>query len=157
MRSPIFMAAQLTLLLLVVAMPAQADHDSGEIEAIIGQLEDNRRQVVDENMALDASAADDFWQVYDRYRGEMRELQLQGFTLLREFKAHFDELTDERATQVMSTYFDLQTQELAIRERYIESFNDALSPKDTLRLYQIENKIDAIIQSDVSAVTPLVP
>jgi len=57
----------------------------------------------------------------------------------------------------MSTYFELEQKTLAVRQAYIGKFNAVISPKQTLRFYQIENKLAAIIQADISAVTPLVP
>jgi len=145
------------VLYLISVATAFADHDEADIGEILVQLEENRRMIVAENMLLDSDGANEFWRVYDKYRGEMSELGHKGFALLREFQAHFDELSDERALFVMTTYLDLQREELDVRERYIEEFNAVVPAKQTLRLYQIDNKVDAIIQSDISSVTPLVP
>lgn len=136
---------------------AQASHDSEEAAAILQQLEDNRRLIVAENMGLEENGDDAFWGIYDAYRTEIAALDKQGFALLREFRDHFEELTDERANNIISTYFDLEQRSLAVQQAYVAKFNEVLSSKQTLRFYQIENKLDAIIQADISSVTPLVP
>lgn len=136
---------------------ALASHDSADIDAIWAELETNRRVVVAENMSLSEASSAAFWNVYDEYRAEMGALEKQGLLLLREFHEHFEEVTDGRANQIMAAYFSHATKILKLREKYVPEFNRALSAKQTLRLYQIENKLDAIIQADISSVTPLVP
>ena len=102
-------------------------------------------------MNITGATETDFWVVYDAYRLEIGALDAEGFRLLSEFRDHFDELTDVRANKVMSSYFELEQKTLAVRKAYIGKFNTVISPKQTLRFYQIENKLDAIIQADISA------
>ena len=141
----------------LLPLVAHSRHDDPGAKAIFAELEANRRLIVEENMNLTAVAEPDFWAVYDSYRLEISDLEAQGFRLLSEFRDHFEDLTDARANDVMSTYFELEQKTLAVRAAYINKFNAVISAKQTLRFYQIENKLDSIIQADVSAVTPLVP
>ena len=107
-------------------------------------------------MNLAAEEKADFWKVYDDYRAEIITLEKQGLSLLQEFRDHFDGLTDERAAKILTGYFALEQQTLAIRSSYVDKFTQVISQQQTLRFYQIENKIEAIIQADISSVTPLV-
>ena len=132
-------------------------HDDADIAAILDDLETNRRAIVAENMNLPEGQSSAFWAVYDEYRMEMGELEMEGLMLLREFHEHFEEVTDDRANQIMAAYFSREAKALRLREKFVPHFNKVLSAKQTLRLYQIENKLEAIIQADVSSVTPLVP
>jgi hypothetical protein len=141
----------------LIPTTAYSSHDDPKAAAILEQLEENRRLIVAENMQIAETAEADFWAVYDAYRLEIGALDAEGFNLLGEFRDHFEELTDARADKLMSRYFELEQKTLAVRKVYIDKFNAVISPKQTLRLYQIENKVDAIIQADISAVTPLVP
>jgi len=135
---------------------ASSAHNDPKTVAILEELEANRRLVVAENMTVAASMPA-FWDVYDAYRSEISALQNQEFNLLSEFRDHFEDLTDPRANDLMTNYFELEQKMLAVRTAYIAKFNGVISPKKTLRFYQIESKLDSIIRSDVSSVTPLVP
>jgi len=137
-------------------LAANAAHDEPDIIAILAELEANRRAVVEENMALKADAGPKFWQRYEEYRSEIAALEQRGMKLLTEFRQHFDEITDDRANQIMAEYFNLEMQTLQVREKFVPRFNAVLSAKQTMRFYQIEIKLDSIIQADVSSVTPLV-
>jgi len=151
-----------TLLLLSMSclwlapMQAHSSHNDPEALAALDELEANRRLIVAENMPV-AATKPAFWEVYDAYRSEIAGLEAQGFTLLREFRDHFEDLTDARANDLLVTYLEIEQQTLTVRRAYIAKFNAVISPQKTLRFYQVENKLDSIIQADISAVTPLVP
>ena len=130
-------------------------HNDPEALAILEELEANRRLVVAENMAL-AAEMPAFWELYDAYRVEIADLEAQGFSLLAEFRDHFENLSDARANDLLLSYFELEQKILAVRKAYVSKFNAVISPKRTLRFYQVENKLDSIIQADISAVTPLI-
>lgn len=130
-------------------------HNDPEALAILEELEANRRLVVAENMAV-AAEMPAFWELYDAYRLEIGDLEAQGFSLLAEFRDHFENLSDARANDLLLSYFELEQKILAVRKAYVSKFNAVISPKRTLRFYQVENKLDSIIQADISAVTPLI-
>ncbi len=151
-----YLTALLSAVILTLPIAANASHNSTDIDAILVELEANRRLLVEENMNLAAEKKVDFWKVYDDYRAEIITLEKQGLSLLQEFRDHFDGLTDERAAKILTGYFALEQQTLAIRSSYVDKFTQVISQQQTLRFYQIENKIEAIIQADISSVTPLV-
>jgi len=151
--------AFVTSLLAMTSFVVHADHDQADLKALLDELEVNRRLVVEENMNL-ASGDDDnekFWSTYDRYRKEIGELSLEGMMLLEEFRQHFEEISDERAQEILRSYLLREQERLDIKQRYIGQFNEVITARQTLRFYQIDNKLDVIIESDVSSVTPLVP
>ena len=151
-----YLTALLTAVILTLPIAANASHNNTDIDAILVELEANRRLLVEENMNLAAEKKADFWKVYDDYRAEIITHEKQGLSLLREFRDHFDGLTDERAAKILTDYFALEQQTLTTRSNYVDKFTQVISQQQTLRFYQIENKIEAIIQADISSVTPLV-
>ena len=142
--------------LAVLPAVSQADHDKVDVAGIVQQLEDNRKLVVAENMSLSPAAADGFWRVYADYRKEIAALNRGGIELMIEFREHIEELSEDRAAEILRRYFDLQKRTLALQASYIPRFRKVITAKQTLRFYQIENKLESIIQSDMSSVTPLV-
>jgi hypothetical protein len=151
-----FRAALLTAIILALPIAANASHNNTDVEAILVELEVNRRLLVEENMNLPVEKKEGFWKIYDDYRAEIMMHEKQGLSLLQEFRDHFDGLTDERAATILTSYFELEQKTLTIRSSYVDKFTQVITPKQTLRFYQIENKIEAIIQADISSVTPLV-
>ena len=75
--------------------------------------------------------------------------------MLTEFRDNFDGLSEEQAKALVDEYFKIQKEELRLNEKYLREFRKILSQKKTLRYFQIENKLDAIIDYDLSQVIPL--
>lgn len=130
---------------------------AADIDVILEQLENNRRLVVEENMNLEADQQEAFWNVYAQYRQEMTALQTGRFKMLQEFRASFDVLSSKRAQEMLSAYLDTEARTVAVRQAYIAKFNAVLAAKQTLRFYQIDVKVDSIIQSEMSSTNPLIP
>jgi hypothetical protein len=151
-----YLTVLLTAVTLALPIAANASHDNTDIEAILVELETNRKLLVEENMNLADEKKAGFWKVYDAYRTEIMVHEKQGLSLLREFRDHFDDLNNERAAKILANYFALEQETLTVRSSYIDNFTQVISQKQTLRFYQIENKLESIIQADISSVTPLV-
>lgn len=151
-----YLTVLLTAATLTLPIAANASHDNTDIEAILVELEANRKLLVEENMNLADEKKAGFWKVYDAYRTEIMVHEKQGLSLLREFRDHFDDLNNERAAKILANYFALEQKTLTVRSSYIDNFTQVISQKQTLRFYQIENKLESIIQADISSVTPLV-
>jgi hypothetical protein len=151
-----YLTVLLTAVTLALPIAANASHDNTDIEAILVELEANRKLLVEENMNLADEKKAGFWKVYDAYRTEIMVHEKQGLSLLREFRDHFDDLNNERAAKILANYFALEQETLTVRSSYIDNFTQVISQKQTLRFYQIENKLESIIQADISSVTPLV-
>jgi hypothetical protein len=134
-----------------------ADDAPTVLEAVTSLLEENRRLVVADNMNLVPDQEDGFWTLYDEYRQSMAESENGRFVLLKEYQDSFDNLSNERAGQLLSDYLALEAQAVAVRQRYVERFNDVLDARQTLRFFQIDAKVDAIIRAEVSSGNPLAP
>ena len=110
-----------------------------------------------QNMNLQADQQEAFWEHFGAYRAEMAAPESGRFVLLKEYQENFDNLTNERAGQLLADYLALEAQAVAIRQSYVDQFAAVLDPRQTLRFFQIDAKVDAIIRSEVSATNPLAP
>ena len=132
-----------------------AQQEGDDIEGVKSQIQTNRQALVAENLMLSESESEVFWPVYREFHSERDALVDRRIKLLREFRDNFDGLSDEQATQMLDDYFVLQDDFLALRKKFLRNFRRVLSDKTTLRYYQIENKMDSIIEYELSQVVPL--
>lgn len=149
----IFASATVLTLLCTTGLMAQQERD--EIEAVKSQIQTNRQALVAENLMLSASESEVFWPVYRDFHSERDALVDRRLKLLREFRDNFDGLGNEQATRMLNDYFALEDDFLTLRKQYLQKFRQVLSDKTTLRYYQIENKMDSIIEYELSQVVPL--
>lgn len=149
----IFMLMGAFLLAVAPFTPAQQADD--DLDAMKMQIQANRRALIAENLMLDESESEGFWRVYAAFHAERDVLVDRRIELLREFRDNFDGISEQQSTQMLDEYFKLQEAFLSLRKDYLDEFRDVLSGKNTLRYYQIESKMDSIIEYDLSQIVPL--
>ena len=60
-----------------------------------------------------------------------------------------------QARTMLDDYIQLQDDFVRLRKKYLSNFRRVLSEKKTLRYFQIENKMDTIIDYDLAQIVPL--
>jgi len=58
--------------------------------------------------------------------------------------------------KLMDEYLAVEADRLKVRQAYLGEFAGAVSGRTVARLYQIENKLDAVIRYDLAAAIPVV-
>jgi hypothetical protein len=143
----------LALLLLPLHTLAADDDDSRELarEAIHA----NKKLVVAANMNLNANEKEGFWAVYEDYQKEIGKLYERTANLIEEFAINFESLSDDKASELMNSYLKIETDAVKLKKSYLGKFKKVLPAQKVLRYYQIENKIEAIINYDLVDKIPL--
>ena len=143
-------------MLAMMTVPAMAQDDSSDnMEILRGKVRTDKKQVVAQNMLLTDEEAKAFWPVYDAYQEEKGKLNNQKLKVIEDYAAHFQELSDEMAKDLVDRSIGIQKDAVKLMESYLPKFRKAVGEKRTARLYQIENKIDAVINFGLAANIPL--
>jgi hypothetical protein len=135
--------------------PVMAEQERDVIELIKTQVGTQRQALVAENLQLTEEESTSFWPVYRSFHSERDKLVDRRIKLLMEFRDNFDGLSEEQSKKLLDDYIALQGEQLALRKKWVKNFRAVLSEKTTLRYFQIENKLDVIIDFDLAQVVPL--
>jgi hypothetical protein len=65
-------------------------------------------------------------------------------------------MTDPQATEMLTEFFAVRNEQMKVMTSWSRSSARSLPPKALARFFQIENKLDAIINYEVASVVPLV-
>ena len=125
------------------------------IEVLRGQINTDRQAVVAQNMDLSEKQSEGFWPVYREYHEKRDELADRRVKLLTEFRDSQIGMTAEQAKEMLKEAIDLEDKLNDLKHNYRADFEKVLGPRHTLRYYQIENKLDAIINYELASVVPL--
>ncbi len=134
---------------------ARAETEADTIKILRAQLQANQQAVVAENLFLSEEESARFWPLYREYKSERATLEDRRLSLLIDFRDKFDTLTDEQSIQVLTSYLKYEGGLLKLQKKYSKKFRKAISGKNTLRYFQIENQIDSIIDFELSQLMPL--
>ena len=150
------------LLLTVPAVPASAQMDDTgatveQVEAARQRVREEGLRIIREAMNLTDEQAEKFWPLYDKYRAEILEVEDTYVELLRSFlqKYYGYAVTNDDAKEYVDLYFDIQSDRLKIRKKYLRRFRRILSDIEVMRLYQIENKLRAEVDVALAGTVPL--
>ncbi|MGI9342941.1 MAG: hypothetical protein ACR2QV_08815 [Gammaproteobacteria bacterium] len=149
------LSALFALAIIGIAAPAQAQQERDVIEVMKSQISTQRQALVAENLFLTKGESDAFWPLYREFQNERNPLIDRRIELLTQFRDNFDSLTEEQAADIIDGWVELESDIAKLRKQYVKKFRKILSEKTTLRYFQVENKLDTIIDYDLSQVTPL--
>ena len=162
----IFVSA--SLLAAVMSLTAQQSAPSGantvseeqvneaNIQLMRQDIRSERKKVVAANMPLTEAEAVKFWPVYDRYIGETIKVNDARFDVLKEYAKNYDTATDDQADSFIKRWLALDQDSTQLRLKYIPEFEKVISHKKTAMFFQIDRRVNMMIELQLASQVPLV-
>ena len=142
--------------LMVCALGLQtASAQTSQKQLDIAAARAQRKATVGANMNLTPSEATAFWPVYDSYEKAMDSIEDRHVRELKEFAAKYNNLTDDDAKRKLDEVIAIQQARLDVQKQFIPQFRAVIPQVKVTRFYQIDNKIQALIQCDIAQLVPL--
>ena len=138
------------------APPPARPAAEANLDVLLDAIRANRKALVAINLKLTDDEAAKFWPVYDRYQQEINALGDRLVGVIQDYSAGFSDLSNDKAMKLMEEYLTIEAERVKVRRTYIDEFAKILPGRTVARLYQIENKIDAVIRYDLAATIPVV-
>jgi hypothetical protein len=147
------------LTFLVAALPLAAQDTSGseggDVELSRAQIQAERQAIVNRAMELTDSESTAFWPLYREFRTKMAEVTDRQVAVIKEYATTYNSMTDKQADHLMSNYMDFQKDKLNLEKDYVKKFKKILPTRKVARYFQLEHKLDAIIDYDLARTIPL--
>lgn len=115
-----------------------------------------RKQAVAQNMNLTPDQATKFWPVYDAYRAEMKKAKDGEWMVVQKYAANQATMNDSVAKDLMTAWMASRKAQMDLRTSYMPKFAATVPWKQVARYFQIENKLDVMLEYQRSKVIPLV-
>lgn len=151
-------------LYLLLSLPLAGDAQIAEpqvdlkyqVEAARQLMEKERRIVYAAELLLTPEERDGFWLIYNEYAEEIGEVGNLRVQFITDYAANYDSMTNEKAERLLTSYFDYNEKLLKTRRKYLRRYKKVLPTTKVARFYQVENKLDAILNFNLAAQIPLV-
>ena len=127
-----------------------------DIEMLRKDLRAQRKEITAQNVNLTVDEATKFWPVFDQYRQEAIKPNDERWALIKDYAANYNTMTDAQAQDYIKRSTDVEQQLIALRMKYVPVFEKVISPKKTALWYQIDRRIDLLINLQLSAQIPMV-
>ncbi len=154
-------AALLLVLLLapasVVFAQSSGTLDQQAIDDLRELVQTEREQTIRDALRLTDEEAERFWPVFERYNGELNEVRDRRVAMIVRYLEAFSsaEVDAELARDILDEFFDIESDMLRIRKRYVRRFQQVIPAMKVTRFYQLENKLDAEVDAELAATMPL--
>ena len=140
--------------------PAQSDNarsiSDEDIEMLRKDIRAQRKQLIATNMTLTPAEAEKFWPIYDQYISELVSQNNKKYALIKQFVSTGGVLTDAEAESSVQQWVSVDESVAALRTKYIPIFRKALSARNEALFYQLDRRVQLMIDLQLMALIPMV-
>ena len=153
--SLIGMVLAITLIGFVGSAMAQ-DKAADNMDLVKEKVRTDKKLFIATNMELTESEAKAFWPVYEAYQAELDKLRDREIKLIAEFADNYETMSDDVAKNLLDDSLSINSDHLKLRQSYLSKFRGVLPDKKVARYYQLESKINAVLEYEMAKRIPLV-
>ena len=127
-----------------------------DITLLRQDIRGKKKQLVAANLSLTPDEATKFWPVYDQYTADLVKINDQKYALIKEYSNNWGTITDAQASDLINRALAVDVQVSQLRIRYIPIFNKVIPGKKTATFFQIDRRLQAMIDLQLMGALPLV-
>jgi len=126
-----------------------------DIQLLKSNIRSQKKQIVAANMDLTDAEAEKFWPVYNRYADDVAKIYDTKIALFREYLESYDSMSGEQAESYLRRRAAVEEDIMQVRLKYLPEFRKVLTGRETALFYQIDWRLDLMINLQL-AQAPLV-
>jgi hypothetical protein len=146
----------IAICLAIIPNARSQSEDDRAVQLTRSAIQAERQAILDANLELDAKESAAFWPLYQEYRTALEPAINTRVDLLNQYFASYQTLTDKEAIALLDKHIAWEQEVLKVRSTYAKKMSKALSGKTVARFFQIENKMDIIVEYEMAGEIPLI-
>jgi hypothetical protein len=144
------------LIMLANGVAAAQGRPTDSFEVLREKVRTDKKLLVATALELTDAEGKSFWPVYNAYQSDMVSHYDRIFRLIGTFAKTYESMTDEAAGKLLDEYLGLETAHAALLKSYAPKFRRVLPTRKVAQLYQIENKVRALVNYEFAQEIPLI-
>ena len=126
------------------------------VELLRSDVRAGKVELITQVMEFSDKQSSVFWPVHREYELKLSKINDLKVKLIKEYASIYDQMTDQKAREMVKTSFDLQEKRLKLKKEYYKKFEKALSPIVAAKFIQLENQINVIMDLQIAMELPLI-
>jgi hypothetical protein len=155
-KTIMFVGVYLVMTVFVCSFAAAQDASSSNMQILAEKIKADKKLLVAANMQLTEAEAGKFWPVYEQYQDELFILRARTLKLIKTYTEKYESMTNDIAKKLLDEYLEIEGLRQKVRKAYLPKFRKVLPEIKVARYYQIENKINAVVNYELASQIPLV-
>ena len=143
------------VVILLLTFSSSMDAQEDYYNLMRSRLGDKVKTTVENTMNLSPEEEKVFWPLYEDYTDELYDIYNKRMKVIQQFTNYFDKMTDKRADKIWTDFIRFQKELLDIQKEYYDKFKEILPAAKAVRYFQIENKIEMIVNAKIADIIPL--
>ena len=127
-----------------------------DIEMMRKDIRSQKKQIIAGNLQLTDKESEKFWPVYDQYTAELVKINDTKYAAIKEYATNYATLTDDQAVALTRKSIEVDDSVAQLRLKYIPLFGKVVSGKKTALFFQLDRRLVALIDLQLSSQIPLV-
>jgi hypothetical protein len=126
-----------------------------DVELLRKDLRSQKKQIIAANMDLTDTEAEKFWPVYDRYAADLAKIYDTKIALVEEYLDNYNTMSGDEAEVYLRRRAAVEENVMQLRLKYVPEFRKVLSGRQATLFFQIEWRLDLLINLQL-AQAPLI-
>jgi hypothetical protein len=132
---------------------AQSANDYMELARDVIKTE--KKAAIAEAMQLTDTESVPFWKLYNEYNNELADVNTKMINVIKDYANNYGKMTDDKAKQIWAENMKIKVEAAKLEKKYFKKFLKVIPPTKTVRYFQAENKIKALINAKLALEIPL--
>ena len=137
------------------AAPSQATVDQA-IEQLRKDARTDINTLITASMQFTSDEAVKFWPLYKTYEQARKGLTDERLAIIKDYAKNFSAMNDAKALELMQRALGLEEKTAAAKRTFLAELGKAFPGKTVARFYQVNTRIDMLIDAMFAGEVPLV-
>jgi hypothetical protein len=141
---------------IILSFGLKAQTNAEEITMVQSIYGMDKRELIAKHMKLNASQAPLFWQLYDEYEIQRKEIGQKRANNIISYADKYDQLTNDEADKLIRTSFEINLSFVQLWEVTYKKVAKSLTPVIAAQFIQAEMFIENMVRQELSLDIPLI-
>ncbi len=106
-------------------------------------------------MDFSEEQANAFWPIYREFNTEREAIGDESIKVIKQYIKFYENMTDATAKELWKKSMEIKQSKLDLEKKYYKKFEKALTSKMAVKLMQVENQINDLIELQINSELPL--
>ena len=116
-----------------------------DIQLLKSNIRSQKKRIVAANLDLTDAESEKFWPVYNRYAEDLAKIYDRKIALFQEYLENYDAMSGEQAESYLRRRAAVEEDIMQVRLKYLPEFRKVLTGRETALFYQIDWRLDLMI------------
>jgi hypothetical protein len=126
------------------------------VDLMRSDIRSQKSAIIAQVMQFSETEDQKFWPIYREYEAELAKVNDERLALIAEYAGVYQKLTDAVADRLARAALDVESRRHALKAKYYDRLQAAVSPTTAARFLQVENQILLLLDLQIAASLPLI-